>query len=505
MKNFLIARIRNGDSVLVFFVYLVILGEKMIVGIVFVLYILMMIAVGVYGYSKTQNLDDYLLGGRKMGAFVSALSAGASDMSGWLLMGLPGAIFAAGLGELWIGVGLLIGTYFNWLVIAKPLRFESERLGAMTVSEYFEKRFPVGKTALRLITAVIILVFFILYTASGLVASGKLFESVFGIDYTTAVVIGTLAIIVYISVGGFIAVCWTDAIQGVLMIGALVIVPLLAVNVIGGWSEMTAAVNSVNSNYLNIWTDSSGQPLTLMSIVSSLGWGLGYMGMPHILVRFMAIESVERIPRARRIAVVWSGVSMLAAITIGIIGIAYFNLENIPPLADKERVFMTMMQTLLSPVPAGICLAAILAAIMSTADSQLLVCTSVITEDIYRSFFRRDATDKELLNIGRFSVVALAAIAMYIAMDGGSEVMGLVSYAWAGFGAAFGPAILLSFYYKRISSIGAIAGIIIGGLVVVVWKNMSGGIFDLYELVPGFFISLLTIIIVSLIVPDKKK
>lgn len=477
----------------------------MIIAIVFVLYILMMIGVGVYGYSKTKNLDDYLLGGRKMGAFVSALSAGASDMSGWLLMGLPGAIFAAGLGELWIGIGLLIGTYFNWLVIAKPLRVESERLGAMTVSEYFEKRFPVGKTALRLITAVIILVFFILYTASGLVASGKLFETVFGIDYTTAVVIGTLAIIVYISVGGFIAVCWTDAIQGILMIGALVIIPMLAVKVIGGWSEVVTAVNLSNPELLNIWTRTDGSKLSLTSIVSSLGWGLGYMGMPHILVRFMAIESVDRIPRARRIAVVWSGISMLAAISIGIIGIAYFNLDTMEPLADKERVFMTMMQTLLSPIPAGICLAAILAAIMSTADSQLLVCTSVITEDIYRSFFRRDATDKELLNIGRFSVVLLAAVALYIALHGGKDVMGLVSYAWAGFGAAFGPAILLSFYYKKISSIGAISGIVIGGVVVIIWKNLSGGIFDLYELVPGFFISLLAIIIISNIIPDNKK
>ena len=477
----------------------------MIVGIVFVLYILMMIAVGVYGYSKTKNLDDYLLGGRKMGAFVSALSAGASDMSGWLLMGLPGAVFAAGLGELWIGVGLLVGTYFNWLLIARPLRIESERLGAMTVSEYFEKRFPVGKTTLRLVTAVIILIFFILYTASGLVASGKLFETVFEIDYATAVVIGTLAIIVYISVGGFIAVCWTDAIQGVLMIGALIIVPLLAVNAIGGWSAMTGTVEKINPNYLNLWNNLDGSSLTAMGIISSLGWGLGYMGMPHILVRFMAIESVDRIPRARRIAVTWTGISMLAAISIGVIGIAYFNMDSIAPLADKEKIFMTMMQTLLSPVPAGICLAAILAAIMSTADSQLLVCTSVITEDIYRSFFRRDATDKELLNIGRLSVVVLAAVAMYIALDGGNEVMSLVSYAWAGFGAAFGPAILLSFYYKKISSIGAILGIIVGGLVVVVWKNMHGGIFDLYELVPGFIISLLVIVIFSNVFPDKVK
>ena len=475
----------------------------MIVGIVFVLYILMMIAVGVYGYSKTKNLDDYLLGGRKMGAFVSALSAGASDMSGWLLMGLPGAVFAAGLGELWIGVGLLIGTYFNWLLIARPLRMESERLGAMTVSEYFEKRFPVGKTALRLITAVIILVFFILYTASGLVASGKLFETVFEIDYATAVVIGTLAIIVYISVGGFIAVCWTDAIQGVLMIGALVIVPMLALNAIGGWSETISTVKSINSNYLNLWTNADGSTLSGMGIISSLGWGLGYMGMPHILVRFMAIESVDRIPRARRIAVTWTAISMLAAISIGVIGIAYFNMDGMNPLDDKEKVFMTMMQTLLSPIPAGICLAAILAAIMSTADSQLLVCTSVITEDIYRSFFRRDATDKELLNIGRLSVVVLAAVAMYIALNGGNEVMSLVSYAWAGFGAAFGPAILLSFYYKKISSIGAILGIVTGGVVVVIWKNMHGGIFDLYELVPGFILSLLIIIVCSNIFPDK--
>ncbi len=476
----------------------------MIIAVVFILYVLMMIGVGVYGYTKTDGLEDYLLGGRKMGAFVSALSAGASDMSGWLLLGLPGAVFAAGLGELWIGIGLLVGSYLNWLIIAKPLRVESERLGAMTVSEYFEKRFPSGKIALRLVTAIIIIVFFLLYTASGLVASGKLFETVFGIDYSTSVVIGTLAIIVYVSVGGFIAVCWTDAIQGILMIGALVIVPMLAINVIGGWNEMFNVVSSANPNYLKLFKNLDGSSLSGMSIINSLAWGLGYMGMPHILVRFMAIDSIDSIPRARRIAVAWSGISMLAAISIGIIGIAYFNLDGIEPLADKERVFMTMMQTLFTPIPAGICLAAILAAIMSTADSQLLVCTSAITEDIYRTFFRRDASEKELLIIGRLSVVVLAAVALYIALDGGTEVMGLVSYAWAGFGAAFGPAILLSFYYKKISSAGAITGIVAGGLIVILWKNMSGGIFDIYEMVPGFVISFILIVLVSNIFPDKQ-
>ena len=476
----------------------------MIIAVVFILYVLMMIGVGVYGYTKTDGLEDYLLGGRKMGAFVSALSAGASDMSGWLLLGLPGAVFAAGLGELWIGIGLLVGSYLNWLIIAKPLRVESERLGAMTVSEYFEKRFPSGKIALRLVTAIIIIVFFLLYTASGLVASGKLFETVFGIDYSTSVVIGTLAIIVYVSVGGFIAVCWTDAIQGILMIGALIIVPMLAINVIGGWNEMFNVVSSANPNYLKLFKNLDGSSLSGMSIINSLAWGLGYMGMPHILVRFMAIDSIDSIPRARRIAVAWSGISMLAAISIGIIGIAYFNLDGIEPLADKERVFMTMMQTLFTPIPAGICLAAILAAIMSTADSQLLVCTSAITEDIYRTFFRRDASEKELLIIGRLSVVVLAAVALYIALDGGTEVMGLVSYAWAGFGAAFGPAILLSFYYKEISSAGAITGIVAGGLIVILWKNMSGGIFDIYEMVPGFVISFILIVLVSNIFPDKQ-
>ncbi len=476
----------------------------MIIAVVFILYVLMMIGVGVYGYTKTDGLEDYLLGGRKMGAFVSALSAGASDMSGWLLLGLPGAVFAAGLGELWIGIGLLVGSYLNWLIIAKPLRVESERLGAMTVSEYFEKRFPSGKIALRLVTAIIIIVFFLLYTASGLVASGKLFETVFDIDYSTSVVIGTLAIIVYVSVGGFIAVCWTDAIQGILMIGALVIVPMLAINVIGGWNEMFNVVSSANPNYLKLFKNLDGSSLSGMSIINSLAWGLGYMGMPHILVRFMAIDSIDSIPRARRIAVAWSGISMLAAISIGIIGIAYFNLDGIEPLADKERVFMTMMQTLFTPIPAGICLAAILAAIMSTADSQLLVCTSAITEDIYRTFFRRDASEKELLIIGRLSVVVLAAVALYIALDGGTEVMGLVSYAWAGFGAAFGPAILLSFYYKKISSAGAITGIVAGGLIVILWKNMSGGIFDIYEMIPGFVISFILIVLVSNIFPDKQ-
>ena len=477
----------------------------MIIGTVFVLYILMMIGIGVYGYSKTNGLDDYLLGGRKMGAMVSALSACASDMSGWLLMGLPGAIFAAGLGQVWIGLGLLIGSYLNWLIIAKPLRIESERLGALTISEYFEKRFPNAKILLRLSTAIIILVFFILYTSSGLVASGKLFETVFGIDYTSAVVIGTLAIIVYISVGGFIAVCWTDAIQGLLMIVALFIVPILAIKTIGGTEEVITTIKNLNPNMLSFWKNPDGSNLSGISIVSSLGWGLGYMGMPHILVRFMAIDSVKNLPKARKIAVVWTGLSMLFALSIGIIGVAFFNLETTGSLEDSERVFMSMMQALLSPVPAGICLAAILAAIMSTADSQLLVSTSVITEDIYRTFLRRDASDKELLNVGRISVVILAAVALSLALDENSKVMSLVSYAWAGFGAAFGPAILLSFYYKRISSIGAVCGIISGGATVIIWKNIHGGIFDLYELIPGFIIAFLAIIIISNLAPDRKK
>lgn len=472
-----------------------------IIGAVFVIYIAGMLAIGVLAFRRTHTLLDYLLGGRRLGAFVAALSACASDMSGWLLLGLPGAIFVAGLSGVWIGVGLLVGSYLNWLLVARPLRRESERLGAMTVSEYFARRFADRGRTLRLITAVFTLLFLMVYTTSGLVASGKLFEGVFGLDYRIAVVVGSLAIIAYTSMGGFLAVCLTDAIQGVLMLCALLLVPWMAVRAVGGMMSCWEQIGTVSPDLLRPFGGGSGA-IGLLALVSTLGWGLGYFGMPHIIVRFMAIKHEDRIPRARQIAVVWTALSLGASIAVGLAAIAFFGGHV---TGDSERVFIYLIQDLFHPIPAGLCLAAILAAIMSTADSQLLVCTSAITEDIYRTFLKRDAQERELVYVGRVAVVVTAIVAAAMAFDPESKVMRLVAYAWAGFGAAFGPAMIVSLYWKRMSTAGAIAGMVGGGVTVVIWKHLSGGLFNLYEIVPGFLVSLVLIAAFSYVVPGHRE
>ena len=468
---------------------LVSMNSELIIATVFSLYIAGMIGIGWLGYMRTTTLGDYLLGGRKMGSVVTALSAGASDMSGWLLMGLPGAVFVAGLSELWLGIGLLCGSYLCWLVVAAPLRKASEELGALTISDYFEFRFKDKSRVLRLLTAAFILFFFMIYTTAGLVAGGKLFNSIFSVSYPVAVCVGTAAIIIYTMIGGYIAVCWTDAVQGMLMVGALTVVPVLVVFNHGGAESAWNEVLKNSPTAFKLFSTGGGGKLSAMALVSSLGWGLGYFGMPHILTRFMAIGSVKKVPAARRIALAWTALSLAGSICVGLAGIAAFGASG---LADGETVFIALIQRSFHPVFAGICLAAILAAIMSTADSQLLVCTSVITEDLYRTFFKRDAEEKELVLVGRIAVLVISLIAMGMALSGAKGVMDLVSYAWAGFGAAFGPVLILSLYWKRMSSIGAIAGMIAGGVTVIAWKQLDGGIFDLYELIPGFVISFLT-------------
>lgn len=468
-------------------------SDTVIIGTTFVLYIAIMLVIGFVAFRRTHNLADYLLGGRHMSAFVSALSAGASDMSGWLLMGLPGFAYAAGLISLWTALGLFIGTYLNWRLVAPRLRGETERVDALTLSDYLERRFSDRNHLLRLVTAVVILVFFIVYTTSGLVAGGKLFNQVFGMPYRTAVILGALAVVAYTSFGGFIAVCWTDAVQGLLMIGALLLVPLIALFHAGGPGAVSEAMTHVSGHMLSAVRDNDGNSYGVLKIASDMAWGLGYFGMPHILARFMAIESVERISRARRIAITWVGLSLAASLAIGFTGLAALP----EPLADSETVFITLVRTLFHPALAGICLAAVLAAIMSTADSQLLVCTSVVTEDFYKTLYRRDATEEELVTVGRISVIVIALVSMVMALDQNSKVMGLVSYAWAGFGAAFGPTILISLYWRRMNQKAALAGVLAGGLTIVIWKHLKGGIFDLYELLPGFLVSFLVIAVVT--------
>lgn len=466
------------------------------VTITFILYLILMLAIGIVAYRRTQDLSDYVLGGRNLGPIPSALSAGASDMSGWLLMGLPGYAMAAGFGSFWLAGGLLVGTWLNWLLVAQRLRVYSQRADdALTLPAFFEKRFEDNSHSLRVISAIFVLAFFLFYTSSGLVAGGKLFETVFGFDYTIAVLVGAVAVISYTLFGGFLAVSWTDVVQGLLMVGALILVPLFAMGEIGGLSGTLAAVEAKNPELLNMFTDAEGEAITLIGTLSLLGWGLGYFGQPHILARFKGIKSKDHVPAARRIAVIWSGISMAGACLIGLAAIGYLP----EGLGDNETVFMVLVDALFHPAIAGILLAAILAAVMSTADSQLLVSSSALAEDFYKALFNQDASQEQLVKVGRIAVVVIAIIATALAMDKDSKVLALVSYAWAGFGAAFGPALILSLYWKRMNKAGALAGIITGGVTVVVWKQLSGGWFDVYEIIPGVLFAFVAIIIASLV------
>ena len=465
----------------------------------FIVYLAGMLAVGIIAYYRTGSLSDYLLGGRRLNSFTTALSAGASDMSGWLLLGLPGYAYAKGYEAGWIALGLLIGTYINWRFIAEKLRIFTAALGdSITLSEYFENRFNDQTRILRIATAFFILAFFLFYTSSGLVAGGKLFNSVFGLPYIWAVLVGALAIIIYTFLGGFMAVCWTDCIQGILMFLALALVPIIGIVSQGGWGNATEAMRSVNPSLLSPFKSIDGQAISALSIISLMAWGLGYFGQPHILARFMAIRSSDEIPQARMIAMWWVFIGMAGALFVGFVGIGAFKtpLEG----ADTEKVFILLVQSLLHPIPAGICLAAILAAIMSTADSQLLVSSSALTEDFYKPFIRKDASQKELIWVGRITVVIIAIIAFILAMNPDSKVLDLVAFAWGGFGAAFGPTIIMSLFWKRMTKAGAFAGILVGGITVFIWgKFLKGGLFDLYEIVPGFVLSLIAIVIASLL------
>jgi sodium/proline symporter len=417
-------------------------------------------------------------------------------MSGWLLLGLPGYAYVAGLEASWIAIGLAIGTYANWKMIAKRLRIYTYIAGdSLTLPDYFSNRFRDSSNVLRIISAVFILVFFLFYTSSGFVAGGKLFSSIFEISYFSALTIGFVVIVTYTFLGGFMAVCWTDFFQGMMMLIAIIAVPLAAIFSLGGIGETNSLLSAVNPNLLTFTKDVTGERLSFIAVVSLLAWGLVYFGQPHILVRFMAIRSYKDIPQARAVAMVWVLLSLALAVIVGMVGIVYLDAPLLG--ADSEKVFMNMVNQLFHPVLAGFFLAAILAAIMSTADSQLLVTASSLTEDFYKVLFRKAASERELVWVSRFAVLGVATVAYLLAADENSSVLSLVSYAWAGFGATFGPTILLSLFWNRMTRNGALAGILIGGLVVILWKQVSGGIFDLYEIVPGFLASLAAIVLVS--------
>jgi len=459
-------------------------------------YLVLVLVVGAVAWRRTQDLKDYILGGRRLGRWVTALSAQASDMSGWLLMGLPGYAYAAGTEALWLLAGLLIGTYANWKLTATRLRTATEQYGdSLTLPDYLERRFEDRSGVLRLLSALFILVFFTFYTSSGLVAGGRLFEEVFGLDYLWAVTAGGATVVAYTFFGGFLAVSWTDLVQGILMFLALVIVAVVSFGAVGGLEGMAQGMRAVNPALLDPLSDVDGNPLGLVAIASLLGWGLGYFGQPHILARFMAARSAERIAASRRIAMAWVTVSLVCGLLVGMTGPSLLERPLVGP--DTEKIFMVLAALLLNPVVAGICLAGILAAVMSTADSQLLVASSAVSEDLYKGLIRPDARPGELLWIGRLAVVLIAAVAFVLAADPDRRVLDLVAYAWAGFGAAFGPVILLSLYWEGMSRAGAIAGVITGGVTVIVWKQLEGGIFDLYEIVPGVVLSAAAVIVAS--------
>jgi sodium/proline symporter len=462
--------------------------------VTFVIYLVLILVLGIKAYQRTHNLGDYILGGRKLGAVVTALSVGASDMSGWLLLGLPGAIYLSGLSEIWIGIGLVMGAWCNWFFVAKPLRVYSLAANnSLTLPDYFENRFHDSTRLLRIVSAFVILLFFTFYTASGLVGGAILFENSFGLDYRVALVTGALIIVSYTFIGGFLAVVWTDAIQALLMLLALILAPVLVISGSGGIDGVWEATRQVRPESTALLRN-----VGAVSLLSSLAWGLGYVGQPHILARFMAAESPMKLLAARRIAMSWMIVVLLGSVTTGFAGIAYFA-NN--PLSNPETVFIALSQSLFNPWVAGVITAAILSAIMSTIDSQLLVCSSVISEDFYRVFIKPRASDKELLLVSRLAVVTIALIALVIASDRTSRVLDLVSYAWAGFGAAFGPVIVFSLYWRRMTRNAAIAGMLVGSITVVIWSNMSGGVFDIYEILPGFVFASLAILITSRLQP----
>ncbi|QHS24190.1 sodium/proline symporter PutP [Virgibacillus sp. MSP4-1] len=488
--------------------------------ITFIVYLAGMLLLGIVGYRLTSNLSDYFLGGRSLSPGVAALSAGASDMSGWLLLGLPGAIYLSGLGEAWLAIGLSVGAYLNWQFVAKRLRIYTEvSNNSITIPDFFENRFKDHSHILRFVSALVILFFFTIYTASGMTAGAKLFSSSFDLTYTQGLWIGAFVIIAYTFLGGFLAVSWTDFIQGILMFAALIILPIVAIQELGGWQQTLNKAGELSTqmgtNHLEMVSS-----VAMIGIISSLAWGLGYFGQPHILVRFMGLKSHRDVPKARFIGISWMVLGLFGSIFAGLAGFAYIGsmdasvlagenvklasvLEdgtavNFPLLDDEESIFILLSQMLTNPIIAGILLAAILSAIMSTIDSQLLVSSSALAEDFYKGIFRKNATDKELVTIARLSIIIIAIIAIMIASNPDSSVLGLVSYAWAGFGAAFGPIILLSLFWKRVTAPGAIVGMITGAVTVVVWANLTGGMFELYEIVPGFFLNTMLTIGISL-------
>lgn len=460
-----------------------------------IIYMLAMLVIGWYSYRKTANLTDYMLGGRSLGPAVTALSAGAADMSGWLLMGLPGAIYLSGMGEAWIAIGLTIGAYCNWLFVAPRLRVYTQVSNdSITIPSYLESRLKQSSRLLRIASGLIILLFFTFYVSSGMVAGGVFFESSFGLDYHTGLLVVSAVVVSYTLFGGFLAVSYTDFLQGLLMFLALICVPIFGLFSTGGIGETVESIKSVNPTHLSLFAGT-----TFMGVLSAVAWGLGYFGQPHIIVRFMAISSVKETKQARRIGIGWMILSLVGATATALVGVAYFAQNPDVKLTDPEAVFISLGQIVFHPFIAGLVLAAVLAAVMSTISSQLIVTSSVLVEDLYKAIIKSDAPDKTYVNYGRMAVLVVSIIAAILAWGEHDTILKLVSFAWAGFGSAFGPVILLSLYWKKITSSGAISGMIVGAVTVMIWGNVEILTETLYEIVPGFVLALITTVIVSLI------
>lgn len=482
--------------------------------IAFLLYLAGMLAIGFYFSNKSKKMSDYFLAGRNLGGWVTAMSAQASDMSGWLLMGLPGAAYATGMGNYWIAIGLGIGTILNWILVAKPLRRFTEVCGdSITIPQYLQNRFKADSPLIRVVCAIVIFIFFLVYTTSAFVSGGKLFQVVFNIDPTNetytkaAVIISALIIITYTFMGGFNAVAWTDFVQGILMFVTIVALPIALVSNTPNFSadllnstQKIVAEGADASGYMSLTSNMSG-----IDIISNLAWAFGYFGMPHILVRFMAIKDTKEVKKSAAIAIIWVVISLTAAVLIGILGRVYLDSQNVAlSSSEQELIFIKTVKMLFPSFLGGIFLSAVLASIMSTADSQLLVTASAVVNDFYTVVVKKEASEKKLMWISRIAVMLVSVIACILALNPNDSIMGIVSNAWAGFGAAFGPAIVFSLYWKRLTLKGTAAGIIGGAATVLIWEYIlpDAVTMGLYSIIPGVIVSVLLTVIVSLI--DKE-
>lgn len=462
-----------------------------------------MLWIGYSAFKKTEDHEDYMIGGRSLPPWVAALSAGASDMSGWLIMGLPGAIYAFGLIEAWIAIGLTLGAYFNWLFVAPRLRAYTEvSRNSITLPSYFENRLRDDTRLLRIISSIVILVFFTLYVSSGMVAGGVFFESSFGSSYIVGMVLVTAVTLTYTLFGGFLGASMTDVVQGLMLVIAVIIVPVAAVVAVGGMGEAVTLISELQPDHFSFAGGSAITSATIIGVASGLGWGLGYFGQPHIIIRFMALRKPSEAKAARRIGITWQIISLTGAVFAGLVGVAYIAREGID-LGNEETIVLVMSQTLLHPLIAGLVLAAVLAAIMSTFSSQLIVSSSALVEDLYKVFAKNPPPERELVRLGRIAVLVVAIIAALLAINPNDTILGLVGFAWAGFGASFGPIIILSLFWRRLTNWGALAGIVTGAVTVFLWSKFDST--GLYELVPAFALALLAAVVVSLITYERSK